>query len=699
MSAIRWHQADEPQPQQTLFDEPIFERQPGRGEYRGIEFLHVRAQRIINEVRGAPFGFRYTINPYRGCSHACSYCLHGDTPILMADGRTKAMSDLRPGDLVYGTVRKGAYRRYVPTPVLDHWSTVKPAYRVTLEDGTTVIASGDHRFLSDRGWKHVTDTGQGASRRPHLTTDNSLLGVGAFAETGKHTADYRRGYLCGMVRGAASIGTSNDVRTTRGGGTVNRFRLALADREALDRSRMFLEQHGVATRPFLFQPATSTRRTIHAIRSQTSAGVAAVRALVAWPDDPTAEWCRGFLAGVFDAEGSYSCGVLRISNADDEILAWTQRCLDRFGFAHALDDDGRPNRVRNIRLVGGLRHHLRFFHTTDPAITRKRTIDGVALKSDARLGVVSIEPLGLDLPLFDISTGTGDFIANGLVSHNCFARPTHTYLDLDADRDFERKIVVKVNAASQLRRELDPRRWRGELIAMGTNTDPYQRAEGKYRLTRSIVEVLAEVGNPFSILTKSTLVLRDLSLLAQAAERTEVRLNLSIGTLDEHVWRTTEPGTPHPLRRVRAVEQLNAAGIPCGVLIAPVLPGLSDAPEQLSAVVEACVAAGAQSISPVLLHLRPGVREVFFDRLATTHPHLVADVERRYRNRVYASKADQAALDGLVRDLVRQHGGRLGDRRSAEGGTTGSGANGTSPPRRSALASSSPGDPAQLTLL
>src|SRR5699024_6409145 len=135
-----------------------------------------------------------------------------------------------------------------------------------------------------------------------------------------------------------------------------------------------------------------------------------------------------------------------------------------------------------------------------------------------------------------------------------------------------------VNAVSLLKAELEPRRWRGDLIAMGTNTDPYQRSEGKYRLTRGILEVLVERRNPFSILTKSTLVLRDLPLLAAAARHSDVRVNLSIGTLDEAVWKATEPGTPHPLRRIKAVEKLNAAGVPCGVLIGPVLPGLSDAP-------------------------------------------------------------------------------------------------------------------------
>jgi DNA repair photolyase len=192
---------------------------------------------------------------------------------------------------------------------------------------------------------------------------------------------------------------------------------------------------------------------------------------------------------------------------------------------------------------------------------------------------------------------------------------------------------------------------------MGTNTDPYQRAEGKYRLTRGIVEVLAERANPFSILTKSTLILRDLDVLARAARCTDVRVNLSIGTLDEDVWRATEPGTPHPLRRVRAVEQLNAAGIETGVLVAPVLPGLSDRAEQLDAVVGACVAAGAASISPVMLHLRPGVRDIFLSRLGETHPEVVAPLRRRYRDRAHAPASEQEALAAQVRDLVHAHGG------------------------------------------
>lgn len=239
----------------------------------------------------------------------------------------------------------------------------------------------------------------------------------------------------------------------------------------------------------------------------------------------------------------------------------------------------------------------------------------------------------------------------------CFARPTHEYLGMNTGEDFDRKIVVKINAVERVRAELAPGRWAGDHIAMGTNTDPYQRCEGKYRLTQGIVGELAAAANPFSILTKSTLILRDLDLLADAARRTDVRANFSIGTLDEEVWRMTEPGTPHPRRRVEAVARLNEAGVPCGVLVAPVLPGLSDAHEQLDEVVKACVEAGAVSITPLLLHLRSGVREHYLGWLADARPDLVERYAGLYP-RAYAPAKTQDELATTVRELVARHGGR-----------------------------------------
>ena len=237
----------------------------------------------------------------------------------------------------------------------------------------------------------------------------------------------------------------------------------------------------------------------------------------------------------------------------------------------------------------------------------------------------------------------------------CFARPTHEFLGMNAGEDFERRIVVKVTAAEKLARELREPRWGGDHIAMGTNTDPYQPAEGRYRLTRSIVEVLGEARNEFSILTKSPMIVRDLDVLVAAAARTHVRCNLSIGTLDDDVWRASEPGTPPPARRLEAVRKLNDAGIPCGVLVAPVLPGISDDPAQLEAVVETSIAAGAVSITPIILHLRPGVREVFMPWLARYRPDLVERYRRLYSGS-YASSAG-ARLGQQVDELVRRHGG------------------------------------------
>jgi DNA repair photolyase len=236
----------------------------------------------------------------------------------------------------------------------------------------------------------------------------------------------------------------------------------------------------------------------------------------------------------------------------------------------------------------------------------------------------------------------------------CFARPTHEYLGLGVGEDFERKLVVKINAVERVRAELRSDRWAGEAIAMGTNTDPYQRCEGKYHLTRGIVSALSDAANPFSILTKSTLIVRDLDLLAEAAKRTSVQCSFSIGTLDDSVWRATEPGTPHPRQRIAALKKLVDAGVATSVLVAPVIPGLSDAPDQLAEVVDGCLEAGARSVAAIPLHLRPGVRQHFMDWLRRERPELAPRFERHYR-RSYLAASDQERITGFVRDRVAHH--------------------------------------------
>jgi DNA repair photolyase len=628
------------------YREPAVVRHFDAPEALDVRFYEVRARSALNRVpERSRMPFRWTINPYRGCTHACVYCAAGDTPILMADGRTKPLAELSPGEMIVGTERRGRYRRYVSTEVLAHWSAIKPAFRVTLEDGTELVTSADHRFLTERGWKHVTGDG----RRPHLTCSNALLGTGGFAAPPEDTADYRRGYVCGVVRGDGHLHARPYVRRNGQPWTHHVFRLALVDVEALRRTQAFLADLGVGTDEFAFASAAGGRRAMQAIRIQARPGVERVEEVVRWPLSPSDAWRKGFLAGIFDAEGSCSGSALRIANTDRAILDWTSACLAHFRFDSVEEVTRRDNGLRYVRLRGGLRERLRFFHLTDPAITRKRTVQGTALKSDARTRVRSVQPLGLAMRLYDITTGTGDFIANGVVSHNCFARPTHTYLDMDAGRDFEREIVVKVNAPEVLGTELARPSWQREHVALGTNTDPYQWVEGRYGLMRGIWSALRDAANPCSVLTKSPLLLRDLDLMREIHAVAGFSANLSVPTIDEKAWRATEPRTPNPRARLEAVAELTRAGIPTGVLVAPIMPGVNDDPRQIEAILEAATDAGATSIGGIALHLRGEVRGLFFDWLRTNRPELVERYEELYRRGAYVPRAEADRVHALLR--------------------------------------------------
>ena len=637
---VRWDNLKvETEESRTLpgYREPAAIRTFDAPEAMNVRFYEVQAKSILNRVpKASRMPFRWTINPYRGCTHACAYCVWGTTPILMGDGRTKPIADVREGDYVYGTVRQGRYRRYWVTQVLRHWSTIKPAFRVTLEDGTELIASGDHRFLTGRGWKHVIGAECGPMRRPHLTLNDRLLGTGAFAEQPEHWPDYRRGYLCGLIRGDGHIGSYD---------YGERFRLALTDMEALRRARSFLEAElGLVLPEFAF--ATHGRRSMRSIRTGSRGNVLAIRELIEWPRGRRTEWCKGFLAGIFDAEGHHG-GAIRISNTDPEIIDWVTWSLKLLGFRFVVEDRHLPNGLKYVRLLGGVPEKLRFFLTVDPAIDRKRELDGIALKNpSARLKVESIEPLGKGWRLYDITTGTGDFIANGVVSHNCFARPTHTYLDFNAREDFEREIVVKVNTPEVARAELMRPRWTREHVALGTNTDPYQWVEKKYELLPGVWEAMRDSRTPCSVLTKSPLLLRDIELFKQIPS---FAANLSIPTIDEKAWRASEPHTPHPRKRIEAVAELNRAGIPTGVLIAPLMPGINDSPEQVEEILQLCAEAGAVSIGGICLHLRGEVRDIVMDWLRSYRPDLVPRYESLYARGAYAPKAERERISRLVR--------------------------------------------------
>jgi DNA repair photolyase len=232
----------------------------------------------------------------------------------------------------------------------------------------------------------------------------------------------------------------------------------------------------------------------------------------------------------------------------------------------------------------------------------------------------------------------------------CFARPTHTYLDFNAGRDFEKEIVVKVNAPEVLRAELSKPSWTHEHVAMGTNTDPYQWVEGRYQLMPGIWEAFRDTRTPCSILTKSPLLLRDLPLMKEIKEAgIPISANLSVPTLEEKAWRSTEPHTPHPMKRLEAVGELNRAGIPTGILIAPLMPGINDDPAQVERIIEIATDMGATGIGGIALHLRGEVRGIFFDWLRAHRPDLIPRYEKLYARGAYAPPAERQRLADMVR--------------------------------------------------
>jgi DNA repair photolyase len=243
----------------------------------------------------------------------------------------------------------------------------------------------------------------------------------------------------------------------------------------------------------------------------------------------------------------------------------------------------------------------------------------------------------------------------------CYVRAFEQRADRPSDDRYGRSIRVKVNVAEVLRAELARSSWRGETVAIGAATDPYQPAEGRYRLTRGCLEALRDAANSFSLITRSPMIVRDLDVLVEAARRAEVGVVFSVPTLDEEVWRRTEPGTPPPRRRLEAVTALVQAGVKAGVGMAPILPGISDAPEQLDAVVRAAREAGATSVWANLLYLKAGTREHFLDGLARDWPEELDRYEQLYGSRAYLPKAQTEPVRQLVAELRRRHG--IHDRR------------------------------------
>src|SRR5256714_5361317 len=243
----------------------------------------------------------------------------------------------------------------------------------------------------------------------------------------------------------------------------------------------------------------------------------------------------------------------------------------------------------------------------------------------------------------------------------CYVRAFEQRADRPSDDRYGTSIRVKTNVAEVLRRELARPSWAREIIAIGAATDPYQPAEGRYKLARACLEVLGRAANPLRIITRGPMIVRDIDVLARAASRASVAVTFSVPTLDEEIWRRTEPGTAPPHQRLRALKQLVDAGVKASVGMAPILPGLTDKPELMADVVRAAREAGATGVWANVLYLKPGTKEHFLVALARDWPELLPEYERLYGRRAYLSKADPDPVPNRARELPRLHG--IGDRR------------------------------------
>jgi DNA repair photolyase len=301
---------------------------------------------------------------------------------------------------------------------------------------------------------------------------------------------------------------------------------------------------------------------------------------------------------------------------------------------------------------------LRFFHSVDPAIVRKRDITGQAVKSGARLGVVCIEPHAQAMRLYDITTESGDFVANGVISHNCYARPSHAYLGLSSGLDFETRLFYKPDAAKLLVNELGAPAYKCSPIALGTNTDPYQPIEREHRVTRAILETLSECNHPATIVTKgAALIVRDLDLLTSMAKRNLIAVSISVTTLDKELKRTLEPRAAGAATRLAVIRKLAGAGIPVGVMVAPVIPVLTD--HELESILEAAAGAGARRAAYVMLRLPFEVSELFQEWLRAHAPLKAEHVMARIRDHRGGRDNDprfgsRMRGEGIYADLFRK---------------------------------------------
>jgi DNA repair photolyase len=590
---------------------------------------------ILAENDSPDVGFRFSLNPYRGCEHGCIYCVGPDTPVLHADLVWRPIGEVRVGDVLAGfdeypePRRTRKLRRAVVEAV---WWSKRPTLRLVTERAD-MVTTAEHRWLQHRDFRW--------SRTDQLSPGRILRHVPVTADEPVDD-DYRVGYIAGLSLGDGTFRYQPGWRSNRLGFPMAYWRVALIDNEPLLRLIEHLRVFGVDANVRPFYGGPTSRSPMRKVEVRSLPRLAIIHGLLDVERD-TRSYRRGFLAGFFDAEGHHG-DSLRISQVDLNVLERVRRYASTLGFEFTLEPC--PGRASTLRLVGRIVDRLRFLSVCRPAIARKlHALFGREMNLDPET-VRAIES-GPLTDVVDITTSTGTFFAAGLATHNCYARPSHEYLGFSAGLDFERRIIVKENAPELLRETFASRKWQPEVVALSGNTDCYQPVERRLGITRRCLEVFAEFRNPVGIITKSALVMRDVDILTELARHGAVHVFSSITSLDPELAARLEPRAARPHRRLEAVATLAGAGVPVAVMIGPVIPGLND--EEIPRILDAAKKAGACGASWVLLRLAPPL-DAIFERWLDEH---VPEKKSRVLNRIRDTR------DGRLNDSrwgVRQRG-------------------------------------------
>jgi DNA repair photolyase len=546
------------------------------------QYLRDASRSAIAHNQSPDVGFDVSINPYRGCEHGCIYCLSPDTPVLHADMTWRRLGEIRVGDVLVGfdeVPPAGSTRKLRPAIVENVWWSRKETQRLVTRN-SEVVTTAEHRWLQARDFRWC--------RTSQLAPGKQLRRIPC-VEAPEIDDDYRAGYVAGLSRRVSRV-------------VAAYWRVALADREPLERVVEYLKCFGVEAS---LLPSKVEVRSLTAL---------AIVDKILRVERTSGSYRRGFVAGSFDAEG-YGGDSLRMSPVDVGVFERVSGYAASLGFRLRLEK--RARRASTIRLVGSVAERMRFFAVCRPAIRRKFEAVWGREPAYEPEPIEAVEPAGVR-DVLDIQTSTRTFFAAGLATHNCYARPTHEYLGFSSGLDFETKILVKHELPELLRAQLARPSWKPQVIGISGVTDAYQPIERKLRLTRRCLEVLADFRNPCSLITKSRLVVRDADVLQELARHQAVSVTLSLTSLDPDVARKMEPRAAQPRARLAAVEALARAGVPVGVNLAPIVPGLTD--HEIPALVAAAAAAGARWAGWQMVRLPHSVKDLFSAWLADHFP-------------------------------------------------------------------------------